>query len=70
MSNCVHTGVEKSSADTLTVKDVKAALKIGTNAAYNLIHSREFPVIRIGNSYRIPKAPFYAWLNRPQNNNN
>lgn len=50
---------------TLTVKEVQGILKIGTNAAYNLIHSKSFPVIRIGQSYRIPAEPFYAWLEHP-----
>lgn len=47
---------------TLSVKDVKQLLNIGTAAAYNLIHSKAFPVIRIGNSFRIPKEPFFEWL--------
>ena len=47
---------------TLSVKDVKRLLNIGTAAAYNLIHSKSFPVIRIGNSFRIPKEPFFEWL--------
>lgn len=47
---------------TLSVKDVKRLLNIGTAAAYNLIHSKAFPVIRIGNSFRIPKEPFFEWL--------
>lgn len=51
--------------DTLTVKEVQQILKIGTNSAYNLIHSKAFPVIRIGQSYRIPKASFYAWMKHP-----
>lgn len=48
--------------DILTVKDIQRILKIGTNTAYNLIHSKSFPVIKIGQSYRIPKESFYAWL--------
>lgn len=47
---------------TLSVKDVKRLLNISTNAAYNLIHSKSFPVIRIGNSFRVPKEPFYEWM--------
>ena len=39
-------------------------MKIGTNSAYNLIHSNAFPVIKVGNSYRIPKESFYAWLSQ------
>lgn len=51
--------------DTLTVKEMQEILKIGTNSAYNLIHSKVFPVIKIGQSYRIPKGPFYAWMENP-----
>ncbi len=51
--------------DTLTVKELQQILKIGTNSAYTLIHSRAFPVIKIGQTYRIPAAPFYAWLGNP-----
>lgn len=51
--------------DTLTVKEMQEILKIGTNSAYNLIHSKAFPVIKIGQSYRIPKESFYAWMANP-----
>lgn len=56
---------EQVQGSTLTVKELQEVLKIGTNAAYNLIHSKAFPVIRIGQTYRIPAAPFYAWLENP-----
>ena len=49
--------------ETLTVKEIKNILNIGTNAAYNLIHSRSFTVVKVGHSYRIPKESFYTWLN-------
>lgn len=48
--------------EVLTVKEVQEILKIGTNTAYNLIHSKAFPVIRVGQSYRIPAESFYTWL--------
>lgn len=51
--------------DTLTVKEMQQILKIGANSAYTLIHSKAFPVIKIGQSYRIPAEPFYAWLKNP-----
>ena len=51
--------------ETLTVKEIQDILKMGTNSAYNLIHSKAFPVIKIGQSYRIPKGPFYAWMENP-----
>ena len=48
--------------EVLTIKEVKEIMKIGTNAAYNLVHSKSFPIIKVGHSYRIPKESFYAWL--------
>ena len=56
---------EQMRGDILTVKEMQSILKIGTNAAYNLIHSKAFPVIKIGQTYRIPAASFYAWLEHP-----
>ncbi|WP_409967648.1 helix-turn-helix domain-containing protein [Bengtsoniella intestinalis] len=50
--------------ETLTVKDVQQILNIGINGAYALIHSKAFPVRRIGNSYRIPRDSFFTWLNQ------
>jgi len=46
----------------LRVKDVQEILQIGQVAAYRLIHSGEFPVIRVGRSYRIPEEEFYLWM--------
>lgn len=51
--------------EILTVEEMRQILKIGTNSAYNLIHSGAFPVIKIGQTYRIPAEPFYAWLENP-----
>ena len=51
--------MEKRENETLTVRDIKQILNISINAAYNLIHSKSFPVIRIGNSFRVP---FYEWM--------
>ncbi|MCI9113917.1 MAG: helix-turn-helix domain-containing protein [Oscillibacter sp.] len=51
--------------DTLTVKELQQILKIGANSAYTLIHSKAFPVIKIGQTYRIPAEAFYAWLKNP-----
>ena len=51
--------------DTLTVKEMQQILKIGANSAYTLIHSKAFPVIKIGQTYRIPAESFYAWLKNP-----
>lgn len=51
--------------EILTVEEMRQILKIGANAAYNLIHSGAFPVIKIGQTYRIPAEPFYAWMRDP-----
>lgn len=51
--------------ETLTVRELREILRIGTNSAYTLIHSKAFPVIKIGQTYRIPAEPFYAWLGNP-----
>ncbi|WP_300692877.1 helix-turn-helix domain-containing protein [uncultured Oscillibacter sp.] len=51
--------------ETLTVKELQQILKIGANSAYTLIHSKAFPVIKIGQTCRIPAEPFYAWLGNP-----
>ena len=56
--------------ETLTVKELPQILKIGANSAYTLIHSKAFPVIKIGQTYRIPAEPFYAWLRNPGAANN
>ncbi len=50
--------------ETLTVKEIGAFLRIGTNAAYNLIHRKDFPAIRINQCYRIPTAAFLKWLEK------
>ena len=46
----------------LTVGDIRNILQLGSNSAYNLIHSKSFPVKRVGRSYRIPADSFYQWL--------
>ena len=50
--------------ETLSVKDIQRILQIGSNSAYALIRSNEFPVIKVGHSYRIPKDDFYEWMHR------
>lgn len=46
----------------LKVKDVQQILQIGRVAAYRLIHTGAFPVIRVGRSYRIPEEEFLCWM--------
>ncbi|MED5015932.1 helix-turn-helix domain-containing protein [Paenibacillus chibensis] len=48
--------------DVLSPMDIRKILKIGQSQAYNLVHSKEFHHIKIGNKYLIPKQSFIDWL--------
>ena len=48
--------------EMLTAKDIKKYFHISINAAYNIIHSKGFPAIRIGTSFRVPRSVFIQWL--------
>lgn len=53
----------------LSIKDISDILSIGKNQAYSLVQKaylqidNYFPVFKVGNNYKIPKQPFYKWLN-------
>lgn len=53
----------------LSISEISLLLDIGKNQAYNIVqraylqHDKFFPVFKIGNNYKIPKQPFYKWLN-------
>ena len=53
---------KQSFPQTLTVGDIRQILQLGSNSAYNLIHSKAFPVKRVGKTCWIPAEPFYQWL--------
>lgn len=56
--------MENSALDEmLTPEDVMRHLKLGRNKTYQLIHLSNFPKIRIGNTYRIPKGRYMKWIN-------
>ena len=50
--------------DLLNVNCVMEILGIGRTAAYRLVHSEEFKVVRIGTAIRISKESFDAWLDK------
>ena len=52
----------RESLEIYTYKDIMQMLGIGKNQAYQLIKSGQFPVIRIGKSYKISKQVFNHWL--------
>ena len=48
-----------------TVEEIARMLAISLRFAYNLCNSTtEFRVLRVGESTRVPKGSFDAWLNR------
>ena len=42
-----------------TVKDV---MGISISSAYELMHEKDFPAIRIGNRLVVPKEKFQEWI--------
>lgn len=47
---------------TITVKELAEALGIGINQAYALVKQDDFPKLKIGSKYVIPKDEFEAWV--------
>lgn len=48
--------------DVLTVAEAAAHLRIGRNAAYQLVASGELWAVKVGKSIRIPKSALAAFL--------
>jgi len=48
----------------LTVEDIQKILRVGKNQAYKLCQRGDFPVMKLGTHYRIPKAEFEKWCER------
>ncbi len=46
----------------LTPMDIAAVLGISRNTAYELIHSEDFPILRVGKQYRASRKRFLTWL--------
>lgn len=51
-----------SMEEYLTVEDVAEILKIGKKKAYKLVGQADFPKIKLGHTYRIPKSKFFEFL--------
>lgn len=47
----------------LTVEDLAQILAISKNTAYELVRSRKIRSIKVGRTYRIPKAAVDEYLN-------
>ena len=44
--------------ELLTVKEIQAKMRISKAGVYNLINSRQIPLMKIGNRKLIPKKEF------------
>lgn len=49
---------------TYTVEEIAKILGIGRTAAYSLVHSGVFKMVRIGSSIRVSKVSFDDWLDK------
>lgn len=47
-----------------TVKDIKEYFNCGINQAYSIVSKRDFPKIKIGRKYYVPKEQFEKWISR------
>ena len=45
-----------------TIPEVMEILNIDRNAAYRLVHSKQFRIVKVGSGIRIPKNGFDRWL--------
>ena len=52
---------------TYTVPEIQDILGIGRNAAYKIVNSGAFKVVRVGGSIRISKKSFDIWLDEKDN---
>ena len=48
----------------LSVPDIAKVLGISRAGAYDLVHSREFPSMKIGNRIIVPKDKFLRWIEK------
>ncbi|WP_144461609.1 helix-turn-helix domain-containing protein [Siminovitchia fortis] len=48
--------------DVLDVSDIQALLGIGRKQAYELVHSGEFHVIRVGKRIKVSKCGLINWI--------
>ncbi len=46
----------------LNAQMVADLLGVSVSSAYELMHEKDFPALRIGNRYVVPKADFQNWV--------
>lgn len=58
----IYRSVLKEYSDILTVEEMSKALGVSTKTGYKLIRENEIECIKVGRSYRIPKAHLLAYM--------
>lgn len=56
--------------EIMSVNDVKNYLKIGSSKAYALCRRKDFPALKLGKLYRIPKNSFLRWIEQTAGDQN
>ena len=60
--NDVYTAVLKEYPDVLSVEEMSRALCVSTKTSYKIIRENKIGHMKVGRSYRIPKAHLLAYL--------
>ena len=50
--------------DIMNAKDISNYLRVNVNKAYQLFHREDFPSLKFGGRYIIPKNKFLDWLDK------
>ena len=60
--NEIYQSVLKDYSDILTVEEMSKALGISTKTGYRLLRDNKIEHLRLGRSYRIPKAHLLTYM--------
>ena len=58
----VYRSVLKDYPDVLTVEEMSRALGISTKTGYKLVRENKIESLKVGRSYRIPKAHLLSYM--------
>lgn len=60
--NDVYKAILKEYPDILTVEEMSRALGVSTKTGYRLIRDNKIEHLKVGRSYRIPKAHLLSYM--------
>ena len=58
----IYRSILKEYPDILTVEEMSKALGVSTKTGYKLIRENKIECIKVGRSYRIPKAHLLSYM--------